>query len=295
MWPSFFSTGLPRRSLGRTGLSISALGFGAGPFGDLSFDDTAAEALFRRALELGVTLVDTAPSYGASEERLGRFLAAAPRSEQDRVVVVTKGGYGVPGTPDWTPEVLTQGIDLALGRLRRDAIDVFLLHSCDARDDLVPALVRAREEGKVRAIGYSGDGAGLQWAASVPEFDVIECSVNLVDQVALLDAIPRARRDGKGILAKRAMANAAWRGGDHPYADRFRRAYPELLEFPLDELAVRFSAYADGVDAALIGTRNRGHLERAVDAVAQGPLDRWVHAAVGSRFADYATDWPGVI
>ena len=81
------------RPLGRTGLSVFPVGLGAGALGDPSLGEAEAERLLLGALDLGVNLIDTAPSYGLSEERIGRILGA----RRAQVVLSTKGGYGVPG------------------------------------------------------------------------------------------------------------------------------------------------------------------------------------------------------
>src|SRR5688572_29006708 len=101
------------RALGTTGLVVSELALGAGPLGDPALDDGAVERLIHGALELGITLIDTAPSYGVSEQRIG----AALRGRRDRAIVSTKLGYGVPGIADWTGAVITAGIERALERL----------------------------------------------------------------------------------------------------------------------------------------------------------------------------------
>src|SRR5262252_823905 len=98
------------RDFGTTGLRVSAVGFGAASLGDSALGEREAEALLRGALDEGITLVDTARSYGASEERLGRWLGA----ERRNVVLSTKGGYGVEGLPDWTGDAVARGIDDAL-------------------------------------------------------------------------------------------------------------------------------------------------------------------------------------
>src|SRR5262249_47484150 len=161
----------------------SPLGLGAGPLGDFALGDADAERLIRGAFDLGINVVDTAPSYGASETRIGRVLSAMSAAERDSKVVVTKGGYGVSGVGDWTPEVIERGIEQALRRLETDRIDVFLLHSCPlerlSRRDLLAPLEQAKKAGKVRAVGYSGDGEALGWAIACDSFDVVECSVNL--------------------------------------------------------------------------------------------------------------------
>ncbi|HEX2689575.1 MAG TPA: aldo/keto reductase, partial [Kofleriaceae bacterium] len=79
------------RPFGRTGLRVPALGLGAGEIGAAELDEREVEALLRTAVELGVTLIDTARSYGLSEERIGRYLGPV----RDQVVLSTKVGYGV--------------------------------------------------------------------------------------------------------------------------------------------------------------------------------------------------------
>lgn len=99
-----------RRPLGNTGLQVSVLGFGAGPVGSPELSEASAEALLHGVLDAGINLLDTAPSYGLSEERIGRYL----RGRRHELVLSTKCGYGVPGVEDWTGPCITQGIDLAL-------------------------------------------------------------------------------------------------------------------------------------------------------------------------------------
>lgn len=293
------------RALGRTGLRVSALGLGAGPLGDAALADEAAVALVQRAVDAGVTLVDTAPSYGASEARIGRALQGGGRRE--RVVLVTKGGYGVPGVADWTPAIVEAGIAQALARLGTPWLDVFVLHSCDAAtlERMLPALVRARAGGAVRAIGYSGDGDALAWAVRCGALDVVECSVNVVDQAALAAVIPEAAARGLGVLAKRALANAAWAHAARParpdtaiYWDRWRALAASGVDLPREswtDAAVRFAAYAEGVSSALVGTRDAAHLDAALAAVARGRLPDAHGAELRAGFARLGATWAGVV
>jgi aryl-alcohol dehydrogenase-like predicted oxidoreductase len=291
------------RALGNTGLRVSALGFGAGPLGDEQLGDLDAERLLRGAFDLGINVVDTAPSYGVSESRIGRVLATMTAAARDAVVVVTKGGYGVRGVADWTPKVLARGIDRALAQLCTDRIDVFLLHSCPRRrleqGDLFEPLSHAKAAGKVRAVGYSGDGDALAWAVRCDAFDVVECSVNLVDQEALARALPDATARGMGVLAKRSLAGAPWHDASSAYVDRFRTAYPTPIdaagEMPWDAIAIRFAAYAPHVGSALMGTRRLARLKAAAAYVAEGPLPAEVAEEVRARFARHGASWPGVV
>src|ERR1700712_4330280 len=106
---------LVARAFGRSGpaaqLQVSPLGLGAGELGAAGLDDREVEQLLRTAVELGVTLIDTARSYGLSEERIGRHL----RPVRDQIVLSTKVGYGVDGVPDWTAECIRRGVERALG------------------------------------------------------------------------------------------------------------------------------------------------------------------------------------
>ena len=295
-----------RRRLGRTDFLVSPIGLGAGPLGDLALDDAQATRVIHAALDVGVNVIDTAPSYGCSEDRLGRALLG----RRDGVVLVTKGGYGVPGVPDWTPHVIERGIEQALVRLRTDRVEVFLLHSCDrellSRGDLVEALQRVKTAGKTRAIGYSGDGPALAWAAASGAFDVLECSVNLVDQEALSVL---AIHGGGGVLAKRAMANAAWRAAPDPartdvavYRQRLDTLFGDLFGAggdvegsDWDEVAIRFSAHATGVACALVGTQRAEHIVRAVELAHRGPLPQRHLRTIARQHHAHGRDWPAVV
>ena len=286
-----------RRRLGKIGAEVSAIGLGCGALGESRTNDAAADALVARALDLGVNVFDSAPSYGDSEDKLGRAL----RGRRDDAIIVTKGGYGVSGVPDWTRECISRGVDQALARLATDRIDVFLLHSCPlellSRGDLLEALAVAKSAGKIRAIGYSGDNDALAWAAASPVVDVIEASINPFDQSAL-GSVEAAAARGAGVLAKRPLGNAPWRFDARPsrediatYWDRYRAMRFHEHHDPFD-VALRFAAFAPGVATALVGTGNARHLEHACESVARGPLSAATLHAVARAF-DPA--WRGVI
>jgi len=291
-----------QRALGSTGLHVSPLGLGAGPLGDARISEGDADALVGLALDQGVTLFDTAPSYGTSEERLGRALVA----RRHEVVLVTKGGYGVPGVADWTGDVIRLGIDAALRRLRTDVLDVFLLHSCDEgtllRDDILGELDRAKSAGKIRAAGYSGENEALAAAVASRRFDVVECSVNPFDRASLTSHVAAAAAAGLGVLAKRPLANAAWRFDNEPDAPDVRTYWTRARAMGFDpaplgwpELALRFASFAAGVAAALVGTTNPAHLASALASVERGPLEPSLLTRLEGAWAQHAADWRGVI
>lgn len=293
------------RALGATGLSVSVVGLGCGPLGAPGLDEAAAARVVHAALDHGVRVFDTAPSYGPSEERLARALAGRRRE----ATLVTKGGYGVPGVPDWTPECVARGVERALRVLCTDVLDVFLLHSCDAErlrcGDLLAPLARAREAGKVRAVGYSGDGEALDVALGIEVFDVVECSVSLVDRAALRQ-LARSTGVPAGALAKRPLANAAWarRDGRERRADvdEYARRVEALfapsdpaLGLPMDELFLRFAAHAPGVSCALVGTSRVEGVARAAEVAARGPLPPDTLAVLDQRYRARGEGFLGLV
>jgi aryl-alcohol dehydrogenase-like predicted oxidoreductase len=291
---------IARRPLGATGLEVSVLGLGAGPLGDASLDEATIDALVGAALDLGVTLFDTARSYGVSEERLARALGTRRRD----VVLATKGGYGV-AAPDWSPDAVRLGIDAALERLRTDVLDVFFLHSCDlgtlTRGDLLGEVERAREKGKVRVAGYSGEGDALAWAVRSGRFGVVECSVSPFDQASRA-ILAEARARGVGVLAKRALANAPWRFDAPPERDDVRAYWDRMRSLGIDpsplgwpEAAIRFAAFTEGVSSALVGTTSEAHLRDAAAAIARGDLPAELRARFHDAWNMHASSWGGIV
>ena len=296
------------RAFGSTGLQVSALGFGAGHIGGSELSEEQAAQLLSAALDMGITFIDTARGYGLSEERIGRHLSGRRAS----FVLSSKGGYGVDGAVDWTAEAVTLGIDGALGRLRTDVIDVFHLHSCPRdvleRGEVPEALTRAREAGKIRVCAYSGENDALSWAIDSGIFGSVQCSVNLCDQRSIVGGVARARARSLGVVAKRPLANFAWRFADRPGGDyaetywgrlRAMQATPGGAELPFGlswpELALRFSAFAPGVSSAIVGTRSLAHLRASREIVARGPLPADLFARLRSVFDSCDSGWEGQI
>jgi aryl-alcohol dehydrogenase-like predicted oxidoreductase len=282
------------RELGTTGLRAGRIGLGAGPLGLDELDERDVDRLIGTALELGIDLIDTARSYGSSEERLGRHL----EGRRDRVVLSTKIGYDIPGTADWTAPCIEAGVDRALRVLRTDRIDLVHLHSCPReileRGDVIAALDRARAAGKLRVAAYSGDNDALAYAIASGAFGSIQCSLSVCDQAAI-ELVPRAREAGLGVIAKRPLANAPWQSPDSPYADRWAVLGRELDlgDHAPHELALRFAVFSTGAHVSLIGTRSPAHLREAVLAAARGPLPDALVTQL--RDAWHRHRWPGVI
>jgi aryl-alcohol dehydrogenase-like predicted oxidoreductase len=290
------------RPFGTTGLDVSALGFGAGQIGGADVTEDDAARILGTALDLGVTFIDTARSYGLSEERIGRHLS----HRRGEIVLSTKGGYGVAGVADWTGETITRGIDEALARLRTDVIDAFHLHSCDAatlaRDDIQRALEGARRAGKIRVAAYSGENEALDAAVDAPVFGSVQCSVNLADQRSLGGALVRAAARGLGVVGKRPLANAPWRFAERPrgdyaevYWERLQSLKSEVGEVDWPSLALRFSAFAPGVSTVIVGTKSVENLKSNSALVAKGALAPELVEKLRAWFLRVGNDWQGQV
>jgi len=292
---------IPTRPYGNTGLQLSALGLGAGQLGDERLSETDAEALLLGALDAGVTFIDTAPSYGVSEQRIGRYLGA----RREQTVLSTKLGYGVPGIPDWTGPCISAGVDQALRVLRTSYIDIAHLHSCPRgvleQGEVVDALARAKQQGKLRAIAYSGENEDLRYALACGRFDGLMASLNPFEQRVADEVLPRM--GGMGFVAKRPVANAPWRFPTQPHGDYCEAYWLRMRamgvappgEMPWGEFALRFTLSVPGVASAIVGTGRLAHLRENIAWAQRGPLD---HALVESWrrcFRVLDEDWIGQV
>jgi aryl-alcohol dehydrogenase-like predicted oxidoreductase len=266
--------------------------------------ETYALRLLEAALDCGVTLFDTARSYGLSEERIGRALAG----RRSQYLLSTKVGYGVPGFEDWTGPCVAAGIDLALSNLKTDVLDVVHLHSCPLetlrRGDVVEALARAVGAGKVRVAAYSGENEPLEWAVFSGAFGSVQTSVNACDQRGVLSGLlAHARQRGMAVLAKRALSNEPWRaapgaGGDSArsaYRGRWRRMALDLAGIEPAEFAIRFTLSIPEVDTAIVGTGSISHLAEILAAARRGPLPPDLVEAAKQAFRENDRGWEGQI
>jgi aryl-alcohol dehydrogenase-like predicted oxidoreductase len=294
---------MQRRPFGQSGLDVSVLGFGAMQAGDPRLPEAHVARLLNHALDLGITLVDTARSYGISEERIGRHIA----HRRDEYLLSTKLGYGAAGIPDWTYESVVAGVDAACNRLQTDMIDIVHLHSCALElleeGEVVRALEDCRDAGKLRFAAYSGDSAALRYAIASGAFASVQASVNLCDQEALR-ALREASDCGLGTIAKRPLAGQPWRASEpsqepvhREYARRFDllRAEPGFDADDMEALTLRFAAYSPGVDCAIVGGTDLHHLEKNVAAVSAGPLEKSRYEAIRAAFRKVGAGWQGLV
>jgi aryl-alcohol dehydrogenase-like predicted oxidoreductase len=280
------------RAFGKTGLEVSVLGFGGAPIGVLETGQEQVTRLLNLLLDRGVNVIDTASNYRGSEEAIGQAVG----HRRDEFVLISKCGQTFPDLPGeaWSPELISQTIDRSLRRLRTDRLDVMLLHTCDLatleRGEAVGALAKAREQGKIRFAGFSGDNEAVVYAGRHPEIAVIETSISICDQVNIDCVLPIARDRGVGVIVKRPIANAAWKQlNDQPrFYTEYAKTYTERLaemgvtlrdlgfkgkpQEVWPEIALRFTLMQAGVHTAIIGTINPDHAQANIAFADKGPL-----------------------
>jgi len=251
------------RPLGKTGLSVSPIGFGAFKIGRNEKtkysqpyplpDDQTAERLLNGILDLGITHIDTAPAYGLSEERIGRSLAHRRRefTLSTKVGEIFEQGLS---RYDFSAQAVRASVEHSLQRLRTDVLDIVFIHSHGAdmeiqqSSDVVPTLCELKKQGIVRAIGLSGKtpaGAdlALDWA------DVLMVEYHLHDQ-SHAEVIAAAAGRGLGVIVKKGLASG---------------------KLPADR-AIRFVLGNPGVASLVVGGLNIEHIRSNV-AMAATDLD----------------------
>jgi aryl-alcohol dehydrogenase-like predicted oxidoreductase len=301
-----------RTAFGKTGFDVSVLGFGSAPIGYLETEHEQAGKILNLMLDSGVNLIDTAASYPGSEEIIAKSIG----HRRGEFVLVSKCGGKLPDLEDpaWSPALIEKTVNRSLKRLNTDHLDVMLLHSCDLgklqNGGVIEPLVKARDAGKIRFVGYSGDNEAAAYAAGLADVAVIETSINLVDQCNIEKVLPVCVERGLGVLAKRPIANAAWkdladqRGLYKTYAKTYtdRLATMNLKAADLGftdadwpQIALRFTLSHPGVHTAIIGTTSEENARVNITAAERGPLPAETVAKIRAVFkaADPECTWAG--
>lgn len=297
---------MQERTLGNTDLKVSRLGAGLAEIGfQLALDDAAQAAqVLNTALDGGITFLDTAACYNVSEELIGRTIS----HQRHEYVLATKCGHvaGEYGGEEWTAQTVRESIDRSLKRLRTDYLDLIQLHSCGVdvleRGEVIQALLDAKQAGKTRFVGYSGDNETALWAVESGLFDTLQTSFNLVDQRARTRLFPQAKAKGMGIITKRPIANGVWRASQSPseYADTyFERAQEMAALGPVPGapeyrilLSLGFTFAHDDVDTIIVGTHNPEHMRTNIQWVeTELPIPTEAVTELHRRFEELGAEW----
>jgi aryl-alcohol dehydrogenase-like predicted oxidoreductase len=244
------TSSIPTRTLGPESLTVGAIGYGAmsfaNPYGQADYDENkAADEILGRALDLGVTLIDTADVYGPSEEILGRAL----KGRRDKFVVATK--FGIVASPyggreaviDGSPTYVRKQVERSLTRLGTDYIDLYYQHRVDPTipiEDTVGAMAELVAEGKVRHLGLSEAAPDtLRRAVAVHPITALETEWSLWARQIETEILPVARELGIAIvpyspLGRGALTSTITKLSDLPEKDH-RRSLPWYSEENFEE------------------------------------------------------------
>jgi aryl-alcohol dehydrogenase-like predicted oxidoreductase len=289
---------MERRAFGKTDMNVSVLGFGGAEIGFEKADTSTVRELLSLALDEGLNVIDTAECYEGSEELIGNAVG----SRRNQFYLFTKCGHGPNFSDQWAQDQISKSIDRSLKRLKTDCVDLIQLHSCSEqilrKGEVIEALERAKKAGKTRYIGYSGDSTDALYAIETGAFDALQTSVSIADQQSIELTIPLATRKGMGVIAKRPLANAAWRSKTMPENSYIQPYWERLQELKYDFLngngndpavqALRFTLSVPGVHVAIVGTTKPNRWQQNASIVSKGPLEqnefdsirlRWKHTA----------------
>jgi aryl-alcohol dehydrogenase-like predicted oxidoreductase len=300
-------------TLGRTGLKVSVAGLGCGGNSRLGLStgktEADAVALIRAALDLGVTLIDTAAAYG-TEAVVGQALRGVAR---DKVVVCTKVSVQK-GEKQFTPEWVVQSLDSSLRLLGLDHVDVFQLHAVPpatyehARDVIVPVLLKEQAKGKFRHLGITETAPNdpnqdmLYRAARDPQWDTAMIAFHMMHQVSRERVFPATRANGAGTLMMFAVRSIFARPEHLAATMRELVAAGQVpagladsddpLGFlvhaggasSMTDAAYRYVRHEPGVDVVLFGTGDQDHLRTNIASILAPPLPEADRAKLAALF-----------
>jgi aryl-alcohol dehydrogenase-like predicted oxidoreductase len=281
-------------TFGRTGLEVSRLSVGCNRLGDPGEDPAQWPPIVRKALDMGVTFFDTSNSYnqGRSEAILGEVTSTHPAP----TVIATKGGVPVETNDfpnrDFSAETILAAAEDSLSRLRRDTIDLYMLHSPSVeqleRQTWARAIDQLKSEGKVRSFGIStSDHASGIWAIRHGA-DFLQIEYDILDPSAEDELLPLAREQNVGIMIRtplaRGLLSGKFRAGQPiPAEQQWRRPTGDRLQLRLERVeqlrfleregqtlaraALRWLLAQPGVHCVIPGARTVEQLEDNVQAI----------------------------
>lgn len=294
---------MEHRTLGKTGLSLPVLSFGASSLGQefRSVDINEALRSVRVALDLGMNFIDTSPYYGRgmSEVLLGVALRDVPR---DQYLLGTKLGRYDAAHFDFSAKRVVESVDVSLHRMGVDHLDICLCHDIEFVDmaqiveETLPALRRVQQQGKVRFVGISGYPMKIfRYVLDRTELDVI-LSYNqyTLQNRKLLALVPYLQSKGVGIInaapfGARLLTNAPlpkWHKASEAMKNACRRAAEQCAARGVDiaQLAVQFSIRNRDMTTCVVGSANPENVRKWA-AWASEPLDEQLLAEVERTLA----------
>ena len=293
---------LPKRELGRTGLQVTMLGYGAmelrGAPRGRDVTETQAETILNAVLDAGINYIDTSIDYGLSEERIGRYISER-RSEY---YLASKCGCLVGAAPVprgqrnshvFTRDNILAGVKQSLARMHTDHLDVLQFHASPSRQTLeehgaVEAVLELKQAGTVRFIGMSSTFPNLSDHIAMGVFDVFQIPYSAVqrEHEAVITAAAEA---GAGIVIRGGAAKGAPAEGKQAGMQwqRWQQAHLDDLLSGMTsmEFILRFTFTHPDMDTNIVGTVNPAHLQDNLNVLRQGPLPPDLYAEAKRRLA----------
>jgi L-galactose dehydrogenase len=286
------------RPLGKTGLVVSTLSYGASSLGSVfrSIDESEGISAVHTALDLGINFIDVSPYYGLTkaETVLGKALKGIPR---DKYYLATKLGRYGEDEFDFSTQRITSSVDESLARLGVDYLDLIQCHDIEfvSLDQIVnesiPALRKLQEQGKVRLVGITGLPINtFRYVLDRTEVDTIlsYCHYSLND-TALLDLVPYLKERGVGIInaSPLSMGLLSNRGSPdwHPAPEVIKETCAQAAAFcreqgvDIAQLAIQFSVSNPDLPTTLVGTANPNNIEKNARWT-EDPIDQALLAEV---------------
>jgi aryl-alcohol dehydrogenase-like predicted oxidoreductase len=299
---------IPTSTLGRTGVTVTKLGYGAMELRSRRFDEAEADRLLNTVLDSGINLIDTSPDYGASEEHIGRAIS----HRRDEYFLASKCGCpvgeGIGETPPrgfrehiFTRENVRAGVEQSLRRMNTDHVDLVQFHSSPspstlAEHDAVAELLALRDEGKIRFLGMSGTLPNLPDQIAMGVFDAFQIPYSAVEREHE-HAISEAAKAGGGTIIRGGVARGlpdpnpelpdAYRAAMQARKERFEQMdISDLLgDMSSMEFMLRFTISHPDMNTTIVGTKNPDHLAANVAAASKGSLPADVYEAAKARFS----------
>lgn len=295
------ATTLPTAVLGRTGLKVTRLGFGAMEirgsriWGGRPVTDQQAETILNAVLDSGINFIDTANDYGRSEEYIGKFIA----NRRSEYYLATKCGCTVvrrdettDDTPHvWTHDNLFRGLNESLQRLKTDYVDIMQLHNPPVeeveKNNLVEALQEMKQQGKIRFVSISTTLPHLPTYLDWGVFDTFQIPYSALERDHE-EWITRAHQAGIGTIIRGGVARGE-AGVGLGNTDRWKNFEDAGLDSLLEPgesrtaFLLRFTLSHQDVDTTIVGTLYPDHLEENVRAAEQGPLPANVYEEAKRR------------
>ena len=291
---------IPKAQLGRTGLEVSKLSYGAmelrGAPRGRDITPEQAESVLKAVLESGINYIDTSIDYGQSEELIGKFISGR-RSDY---YLATKCGCIVGEAPAqaqrtghiYTRDNIVAGINQSLARMKTDYIDVLQFHGNPSKqtleeNDAIQTVLDLKKEGKIRFIGMSSTLPNLTDHIAMGVFDVFQIPYSAL-QREHEEAITQAAQAGAATVIRGGVARGA-PSGERP-SDLGQLWEKAGLDDLLDgmtrmEFILRFTLSHPDLHTTIVGTINPTHLQDNVNAAQKGPLPPDVYAEAKRRLA----------